>query len=156
MNMITSLDVSHDYGFLGSRAASRQALVVIASDSAETVQRIEAVCAFFDLAVEIATSDTDMMQMLRENRPMAVVSDVEGEAQDGFHAMKIVGNYDRDLPILLLTDGDPAMMGAADAVQELWKLTTVSRSTGAQLAGQLADFLFIAGRRAGCMRLVPV
>jgi hypothetical protein len=47
-------------------------------------------------------------------------------------------------------------MGAADAVQEVWGLTQVSQTSAYPLAGQLVSFLFMAGRRAGCMRLVPV
>ncbi|WP_428483961.1 response regulator [Rhodopila sp.] len=156
MNMITSLGGPRDYGFQSTRAANRQALVVIASDAPETVYQLQAVCEFFDLAVEVVREGADLMQVLQENRPMAVITDVDGEGQDGFHTMKIVAKYDRDLPILLLTGGDPVMMGAADAVQNIWNLTMVTQSTGSHLAGQLADFLFAAGRRAGCMRLVPV
>ncbi len=70
--------------------------------------------------------------------------------------MKVIARYSRDLPIMLLTDGDPMMMGAADAVQDLWGLTSVTRTSGFPVAGQLVGFLFSAGRRAGCMRLVPV
>ncbi len=54
MNMITSVEAIRDYGFRSIAAANRQALVLIASDSAETVAQLERVCAFFDLAVKIA------------------------------------------------------------------------------------------------------
>ena len=156
MNMITSLAASHDFGFQSIGAAYRQALVVIASDSPETIHDLEVICEFFDLAVEIVSAGTDMMRLLRDNRPMAVIADIDGEEQDGFHSMKVVASYDRDLPIMMLTGGDPVLMGATDAMQELWQLTMVSRTTDKPLAGQLAEFLFIAGRRAGCMRLVQV
>jgi DNA-binding NtrC family response regulator len=156
MNMITSLAVSHDYGFQSIGAAYRQALVVIASDSPDTIQQLEMVCEFFDLAVETVSAGTDLLRVLRDNRPMAVITDIDGHEQDGFHAMKVVGTFDRDLPVMILTGGDPVMMGAVDAVQESWNLTMVSRTTQANLAGQLAEFLYTAGRRAGCMRLVQV
>jgi DNA-binding NtrC family response regulator len=156
MNMITALDGSRDYGYESGRPASRQAVVVIASDTAETVQQLRAVCEFFDLVVEVVPDRSDLMPVLREHRPMAVISDIDGQFQDGFHTMKTVAKYDRDLPILILTGGDPVMMGAADAVQEMWNLTMISRSSDAPLAAQLADFLFAAGRRAGCMRLMPI
>ena len=156
MNMITSLAASHDYGFQSIGAAYRQALVVIASDSPETIHDLEVICEFFDLAVEIVSAGTDMMRLLRDNRPMAVIADIDGEEQDGFHSMKVVASYDRDLPIMMLTGGDPVLMGAVDAVQESWGLTMVGRTTPANLAGQLAEFLYTAGRRAGCMRLVQI
>jgi DNA-binding NtrC family response regulator len=102
------------------------------------------------------SAGTDLLRVLRDNRPMAVITDIDGHDQDGFHAMKVVGTFDRDLPVMILTGGDPVMMGAVDAVQESWNLTMVSRTTQANLAGQLAEFLYTAGRRAGCMRLVQV
>jgi hypothetical protein len=154
--MISLVEAPAEYGFQSARAANRQALVVIACDAPETAEQVRAVCEFFDLAVEVVPEGGDLMELLREHRPMAIVGDIYGERQDGYHTMKMVANYDRDLPVMLLTGGDPVLMGAADAVQELWNLTMVSRSTSLPLAGQLADFLFTAGRRAGCMRLMPV
>jgi hypothetical protein len=156
MNMITSLEASLNLSFSGAAPANRQALVVIASDSAAVVQQLEQVCVFFDLGVQIVDSEEELLSMLREHRPMAVIADVDGVSRDGFHAMRVVGDYDHDLPIMVLTHGDPVLMGAADAMQELWNLTMVSRTSAKPLAGQLAEFLFAAGRRAGCMRLVQV
>jgi len=156
MNVITSLDGYRNQNVRSAQASHRQALVIIACDAPETAEQLRSICGFFDLAVEVVPAQADLMGALREHRPMAVISGLDGRHQDGFHAMKVVADYDRDLPILLLTGGDIAMMGAADAVQEMWKLTMVSRSTSLPLAGQLANFLFTAGRRAGCMRLVPL
>ena len=156
MNMILPTQATRDFGFVGISPANRQALVVIASDSPQTIAQLEQVCGFFDLAVEVVPGEEDLMGMLREHRPMAVIADADGIGRDGFFAMQVVAAYDHDLPIMVLTHGDPALMGAADAMQELWDLTMVARSTDKPLAGQLADFLFLAGRRAGCMRLVQV
>ena len=87
---------------------------------------------------------------------MAIVTDVDGETQDGFHTMKQVARYNHELPILILTHGDSVLMGAADAVQSVWGLTSVTSTSAFPLAGQLVQFLFNAGRRAGCMRLIPI
>jgi len=156
MNMISTIEVSRAYSFHGVSPANRQAVVVIASDCPQTVEQLERVCDFFDLGVEVVASEENLLQLLRDNRPMAVIADVDGVVQDGFHAMRIVAAHDHDLPVMVLTHGDPALMGAADAMQELWDLTMVSRTTDKPLAGQVAEFLFTAGRRAGCMRLVHV
>ncbi len=51
--------------------------------------------------------------------------------------MKLVARHSRDLPILLLTSGDPVLMGAADAVQDLWGLTSVTSTSEFPMAGQL-------------------
>jgi CheY-like chemotaxis protein len=156
MNMIGSADPATNFSFQANRAIARQALVVIVCDAPETAEQLRTVCSFFDVAVEVLPDGEDLMQLLLEQRPMAMICDMEGRRQDGFHSLKVVASYDRDLPVLLLTAGDPVLMGAADAVQEMWNLTMITRSTGSSLAGQLADFLSTAGRRAGCMRLVQV
>ena len=155
MNMIVPGNLSQDQ-FLGTIAAAMQSVIVLVSDDPVTVEKLAPVCDFLELRMEVVSAEMDLVQVLREHRPMAVISDVEGENQDGFHVMKVIARYNRDLPIMLLTDGDPMLMGAADAMQDLWGLTSVTRTSEFPAAGQLVAFLFHAGRRAGCMRLVPV
>jgi CheY-like chemotaxis protein len=156
MNMIASRLLSPDQAFPGSMAPAKQGVVAIVSDDPATIEKLAPVCEFLDLRVEVVSAGTDLEQVLQAHRPIAVVTDVEGEAQDGFHTMKQVARYSRDLPILLLTDGDAALMGAADAVQTVWGLTAVTSTSEYPMAGQLVQFLFNAGRRAGNMRLIPV
>jgi PleD family two-component response regulator len=156
MDMIAPRNLSQDHDFLGSRTAVQPGVVVIVSDNPAAIEKLTPVCEFLELRTEIVSSGMDLTKLLQEHSPMSVITDVEGDDQDGFHTMKLVARYNRNLPIMLLTDGDPVLMGAADAVQDLWGLTSVTRTSGFPVAGQLVAFLFGAGRRAGCMRLVPV
>jgi CheY-like chemotaxis protein len=156
MNMFSPRNLSQEGSFLGSLTTARQGIVAIVSDDPATIEKLTPVCDFLDLRVEVVSGGMDLVQVLRDHDPMAVITDVAGPDQDGFHVMKLVAGHSRDLPIMLLTDGDAAMMGAADAVQDLWGLTAVTRTSGFPVAGQLVGFLFGAGRQAGCMRLVPV
>ena len=156
MNMMIGRNVAQDYDFPGSMIAAKQGVVAIVSDNQATIECLTPVCDFLDLKMEIISNAMDVGHVLRETRPMAVIADVDCEEQDGFHTLKQVARYNRDLPVLLLTGGDPALMGAADAVQELWGLSNVTSTSDFPMAGQLVAFLFNAGRRAGCMRLVPV
>lgn len=156
MNMIAPDALLQDYDFAGSLAAAKQGVVAIVSDDPCTIASLAPVLDFLDLKMEIVSAEDDLAQVLRDHRPMAVIGDVDGKEQDGFHTMKMVARHSRDLPMLLLTGGDPVLMGAVDAVQDLCGLTSVSRTSQFPLAGQLVAFLFSAGRRAGCMRLVPV
>jgi len=156
MNMIAADDLALDYRFPGTLRAEKQGCVVLFSDNTDAVARMETVCEFLDLKLECVSAGTDLADMLRARRPMAVISDIDGDDHDGFHAMKLIARYNPDLPVMLLTDGDIALMGAADAIQEIWGLTAVTLTSGFPLAGQLVSFLFSAGRKAGCMRLVPV
>ena len=156
MNMIASEAISPDYDFPGSLTAPVQGVVVIVSDDRATVAKLAPVLEFLDLRIEVVSAGMNLLDVLRDIRPMAVISEVEGEEQDGFHTMTLVARYSRDLPVLLLTGGDAVLMGAADAMQDLCGLTSVTRTSEFAIAGQLVAFLFSAGRRAGCMRLVPV
>ncbi len=156
MNMLAPIGLSQDHDFPGSLAAARPGIVVVVTDNPATSERLRPVCEFLELRMKVVSSHADLPFVLEELAPMAVITDVEGDDQDGFHVMKTVGRYNRDLPIMLLTDGDPVLMGAADAVQELYGLTSVTSTSVFPVAGQLVAFLFGAGRRAGCMRLVPV
>jgi CheY-like chemotaxis protein len=156
MNMMVTETLTRDYSFTGSLPATQPGTVALFSDNPETIAAISPVCEFLSLRVEVISAGTDLTTALRTEKPLALIADVEGTDHDGFHAMKLVARYNPDLPILLLTGGDPTLMGAADAVQELWNLTQVTQTGAYPLAGQLVSFLFSAGRRAGCMRLVPV
>ena len=156
MNMLASRNVVQDQAFLGTLVAPIQGIVAMVTDDAATIAKLQPVCDFLDLRMEVVSGDMDLLHVLQEARPMAVIADVDGLARDGFDTMKEVARYNRELPILLLTGGDPIMMGAADAVQELCGLTAVSSTSDFPLAGQLVAFLFSAGRRAGCMRLLQI
>jgi CheY-like chemotaxis protein len=156
MNMNAPRTLSQDHVFPGTMASAQSGVVAVVTDDPATIAKLAPVCEFLELRMEVLASGADLQQVLRDHAPMAVISDVEGAEQDGFHTMKLVARHNRNLPIMLLTDGDAVLMGAADAVQDLWGLTSVTRTSGFPVAGQLVAFLFSAGRRAGCMRLVPI
>jgi CheY-like chemotaxis protein len=156
MNMLAPRTLSQDDDFLDSMTGAKQGVVAIVCDDSATVECLAPVCEFLELRMEVVSTEADLVRVLRDQSPMAVITAVESADQDGFHVMKLVARHSRDLPIMLLTQGDAALMGAADAVQDLWGLTSVTRTSGFPVAGQLVGFLFSAGRRAGCMRLVPL
>jgi CheY-like chemotaxis protein len=156
MNMLSPRTLSQDDDFLDSMTTAKQGVVAIVCDDPATIECLAPVCEFLELRMEVVTTGAELVRVLRDQSPMAVITAVEGADQDGFHTMKLVARHSRDLPVMLLTQGDAVLMGAADAVQDLWGLTSVTRTSGFPVAGQLVGFLFSAGRRAGCMRLVPV
>jgi len=156
MNMSARQHLTPDHAFPGTLTGAKQGVVAIVTDDPATVAKLAPVCEFLGLKIEVVSAGTELECVLQTHHPMAVVTDVEGEGQDGFHTMKQVARHSRDLPILLLTDGDAVLMGAVDAVQAVWGLTSVTTTSEFPMAGQLVAFLFNAGRRAGCMRLIPI
>jgi CheY-like chemotaxis protein len=156
MNMITPAFATSGYSFSTTVPVTRQATVVVVSDDPATIANLQPVLDFVDLQMETVACGADLITVLDAHRPMAVIVGVDGGDQDGFYTMAMIARYNRDVPIMILTDGDATLMGAADAVQELCGLTAVTCSSGFPMAAQLVDFLFHAGRKAGCMRLVPI
>ena len=87
---------------------------------------------------------------------MAVVAEMDASGQDGCHVLMTVAAYDSDLPVLLIVGDDPALLGAIDAVEELWQLSSVLKWPRLLGIGAMVDFLFRSGRRGGAMRLMPI
>jgi DNA-binding NtrC family response regulator len=134
----------------------RHPLLLIVEDGDGIAAALQPICDFLDIAVERFPSERDLASALREYRPMGVVADLDCKGQDGCYVMMTVARYDCSLPILLLTGDDPALAGAADAVEELWKLEAVVKSPRLPSIGAVVDFIFRAGRKGHCTRLVPV
>jgi hypothetical protein len=67
-----------------------------------------------------------------------------------------VAQYDRSLPVLLLSDGDPVLAGAADAVIDLWGLSCVSQSADWPAPGHFVEFLCHAGVQGNCLGMMPL
>ena len=87
---------------------------------------------------------------------MAVVAEMDATGQDGCHVLMTVAATDRDIPVLLITGDDPSILGAIDAVEELWQLSSVIKWPRLLGVGAVVDFLFRAGRKGRCMRLISV
>jgi CheY-like chemotaxis protein len=138
----------------GNRGDLPQQAVLIVRDPGRNGDYLESVCEYLDIDVQHANTHDDIRAMLTKLRPMAVIADLDGESQDGFHVMKMAADYDQSVPILLLTSYDPALLGAIDAVQELWGLTRVATVAATAGIGALVDFICHAARDAGRPRML--
>lgn len=136
-------------------AARSQAVVVVVSDNPEIASVLDNICDFLGFGIELLPTDADVTPLLRHYQPMAVVAELDGRGQDGCHVMMMVADHDPGLPILLLTGLEPGMAGAADAVEERWGLSAVTQSPELPEIGRLVEFLFHAGRRGNCVRMMP-
>ncbi len=138
----------------GTDQPSRAALVVLVEDDFALSGAFRTICECLDVAVERLPTHGDLASVLRQRRPMAVVAEMDAAGQDGCHVLMTVAGHDRDLPVMLISGEDPALLGAIDAVEEIWQLTSVVRSPQLPGVGVVVDFLFRAGRKGGCMRLM--
>ena len=143
-------------GEASSSQPSREPVVLVVEDDEGFSTALRAVCDCLNVVVERMPSDHDLGALLTEHRPMAVVAPMDSAGQDGCHVLMTVAAYDRDLPVLLITNDDPALLGAVEAVEEIWQLSSVDKWPRLLGIGAVVDFLFRAGRKQGCMRLMPL
>ena len=135
---------------------ARNPVLLVIEDDEQITGALQAICDFLDVALERIQSEDDVSLALQDYRPMGLIARTDCRGQDGCHIMMTVAQYDRSLPIMLLTGGDPALAGAADAVEELWKLESVVQSPTLPSVADTVDFLFRAGRKGRCIRFMPV
>ena len=138
----------------GTGGATRQALVLVIEDEPTLSSAFRLICECLNVAVEQMPTDDNLASMLQRLRPMAVVAEMDAAGQDGCHVLMTVAAYDRDLPVLLIAGDDATLLGAIDAVEEIWQLSSVVKSARLPGVGAMVDFLFRAGRKGGCMRLM--
>ena len=133
---------------------TREALVLVIEDDFGLSSAFRTVCDCLNVAVERMSTRGRSGSVLRLRRPMAVVAEMDAVGQDGCHVLMTVAALDRDLPVLLIVGEDPALLGAIDAVEEVWQLSSVVKWPRLLGVGAVVDFLFRAGRKGGCMRLM--
>jgi hypothetical protein len=138
----------------GRAQMTREALVLLVEDDFELSNAFTSVCECLNVAVERVPTQGDLAPLLRQRRPMAIVAEMDGAGQDGCHVLMTVAAHDRDLPVMVISSDDPVLLGAIDAVEEIWQLTSVVKMPQLPGVGAVVDFLFRAGRKGGCMRLM--
>lgn len=133
----------------------RQPLVLVVEDGGRTAATLQPICDFLEIGLEQIPSEHNLAVTLRDYRPMGVVAHMDCEGQDGCNIMMTIAQHDRSLPIMLIIGDDAALAGAADAVEELWQLGSVLKTPSLPGIGTIVDFIFRAGRKGRCMRLMP-
>lgn len=133
----------------------RAPVVLVVEDGTTLSEAIVGLCDFLRIAVETTGGEDDLVQVLRRRRPMAVLAEMDGRMQDGCYVMMRLAEYDRTLPLMLLTGPSPPLIGAAEAVEELCQLSDVTHRRVLPEIGEIVEFLFHAGRRGSCLGLVP-
>jgi hypothetical protein len=138
------------------RCETREPVIVVVQDHDGRLGALDCICECLGIAIERMSSSEDLAAKLRLFCPMAVVTEMDAEGQDGCHVLITIAKYDRTLPALIITNDDPVSLGAIDAVEELWHVETVVKWPRLLGASEIVNFLFRAGRSGNCLRLVPV
>ena len=139
----------------GGTVLRRGNLVMVVEDRIGLSSQVGAICNYIGLNVEAVASVADLGVLLDERRPLALIASFESEHQDGGHVMKSVAMHDRGLPLMMVTGGNPIYMGAAEAMQEVFKLAAVTLPPEDVTFGQMVEFLARASQRNRRRRLGP-
>ncbi len=115
--------------------------VLVIEDGRRLSRLVGYVCDYLGVTMRRVSTETDLAPLLRRHRPVAVVCALDARGQDGCHVMKLVAAYDRSLPMLLVAGADPALIGAADAVEEACALTSVRKLQDEPGMGDVVEFL---------------
>ena len=121
-------------------------LVLVVEDTPVLSRTIGFLCDYLGFRVESVPSSANLPALLRGRRPIAVMSAIDVRWQDGCDVLKTVAEYNRCLPVLLVTGTEPALLGAVEAVEEVWQLRHVSKTTSMPGIGDLVEFLLKAGQ----------
>ena len=121
-------------------------LLVIAEDDLTLYEAVAPLCATLGIEVRSVRGELALVRQLASWSTIGVLASIEGKAQDGYNVMMRVAEYDRTLPVMLLTGGEPALIGAAEAVQGLWELSALTMQVDLPGPGELAEFLCDAFR----------
>lgn len=140
---------------LSKAAWGRRPTIVVVDDGLAITAALQEICDYLDVAMERISSYEDLGRVLLDGRPMAVVAKLDAFGQDGCHVMKTVANYDASLPVLMLTGPDLGLAGAADAVEEVWGLSCIRKRPTMPGPAEIVEFLFQAGLKGRCLRLMP-
>jgi hypothetical protein len=135
---------------------SREPLVLVVEDGIRLSEAFRVICECLEIAIERIASKDDLTVALQNRRPMLIVAEMDAVGQDGCNVLMTVAAHDRGLPVLLLMGPDPALLGAVDAVEEIWGLSSVEKWPDLPNVGAMVDLLFRAGRNGRCMRLMSV
>ena len=134
----------------------REPTLVVVEAAPLWSEAIRELCDYLSVRIVHLPDASTLAACLRDNRPMAIMASMDGAGQDGCHILKIVAAHDPELPAMIVTDGDSAMAGAAEAVQDVWQLGSVFLPERLPAPGDFAEFLFYAGRRGECLGLLPI
>ncbi len=153
MGTMMMLDGQAKWADCADRPQVRSDVVLVVEDRPRLSRTVGYICDFLNLPMETAGGNEDLATLLDRKRPLAVICELEGVLQDGCHVMKTVAKYDATLPIMLITGSDQTLIGAADAVEEIWGLSRVSKLRDAPGLGDVVEFLCRSGQVGGSSSL---
>lgn len=134
------------------RASHRANLLVVIEDAPALSPMLRPICEYLGLILRPASSAAELIDVLEDYRPLAIISPFEAEFMDGGHILKTIATQDPSLPVMLLTQQNPAFQGAVAAMVDVFGLPHVRVPAQDPTMGDLVDFLAHAARHTRIRR----
>jgi CheY-like chemotaxis protein len=134
------------------RANHRANLLVVIEDTPALSPMLRPICEYLGLILRPASSAAELIDLLEDYRPLAIISPFEAEFMDGGHILKTIATQDPTLPVMLLTQQNPAFQGAVEAMVNVFGLPNVNVPAQDPTMGDLVDFLAHAARHTRIRR----
>ena len=100
-------------------------IVLVIDDMEDVGETVRRICRSLGVACEYMPSGESLPKILRYAKINAVIADIMMPDEDGYHVMKEIADYDRHLPILMMTGGEAYLLHTVEAMAEIYHLTRV-------------------------------
>ncbi len=140
-NLPGTLPGNADDGRRGALART----VLIVDDVAAQGMYLRELCRGLECEAIHVLDPSLVARTLRHVRPAAVITDLQMPERDGYAVMMDIADHDRDLPVMVTTVGEQALLGAAAAWASSLRLSRVRFLQRPIWYGQMVDFLRAAG-----------
>ena len=118
-------------------------LVLVVDDRKDVAATLAKMCRAFGFSAKVAEDGVSILALLQRHHPACVIVDVVMPHQDGFEAMKEIVQYDRSLPVMLVTGYGDAWLQMGLTLGRAQGLTTVHAAAKPVLAQAVRGFLEI-------------
>lgn len=136
--------------------AAEELVVLIVGDSDRLLPSLGPYCDFFRVRMLTAAADEDLPLVLRAERPIAVVGEIDGDVEEGCVLLTAVASYDPTLPLLMILRAGGRMMAAMETARQALRIRHLLTSTSLPMQGDLVSFLATAIMRSGRANFMPV
>jgi hypothetical protein len=134
----------------------RNPVIVVVEAKPSLSLAIAEVCDFLHIGIATATEPRLVPDLLRDVQPIAILHERTAMDYTVYDLLMVVAGYDPALPVMLVLPDDPQSRSALDAARRLWELTDLTHHGVRPGIRALIDFMFLAGRKFGRTRFMPV
>ncbi len=138
-----------------AKNAEQQHILVLGNPQALSPLLVS-VCQALDIVLVPLPALYDLPLHLHQMNPIAVIGVALGDEADCCGVLRTIAAHDQDMPVLMMSQDEPSVLGAIDVAEQLWGLTAVSLLSPAQNPQEMVGFLFHATRWRHTGRFLPV